>query len=312
MTDLELVDAQRLAEALERLEAGIDPDLDPREDPSLSALVALAAEIRDVEELATDAQRYRSYRERSRDHVLRRIGREALPRETLPAQIAPTQVLSTQIIPTALVPVVVEEPRQRRRPFLHWSYLAPVASAAAAAVAVLAFIAAQPDAAGEPVGDAQAAAADAAPAAAPTETVAQIEPPSGFGSLEPDPPLPVEVLPAAPAEGSITQGSIESELERINQLIGTVTQQVADGAPVEAELLRSITESTAAVADRIERQPDSVSRLDVITYIQAAALGRTVLAAVTADAESEDALSAARRAAQDGVVAASAYFQQRP
>ena len=231
MTDLELVDAQRLAEALERLEAGIDPDLDPREDPSLSALVALAAEIRDVEELATDAQRYRSYRERSRDHVLRRIGREALPRETLPAQIAPTQVLSTQIIPTALVPVVVEEPRQRRRPFLHWSYLAPVASAAAAAVAVLAFIVAQPDAAGEPVGDAQAAAADAAPAAAPTETVAQIEPPPGFGSLEPDPPLPVEVLPAAPAEGSITQGSIESELERINQLIGTVAQQVADGAP---------------------------------------------------------------------------------
>ena len=297
MTDIELVDAQRLAEALERLEAGIEPDLDPREDPSLSALVALAAEIRDVEELATDTQRYRSYRPRSRDHVLRRVGREAIPRETLPAEI----------MPTALVPVVVDEPRQRRIRFLHWSYLAPVASAAAAAVAVLAFIAAQPDRADGPAGGEQAAAVEQAPAAAATETVAQIEPPAAIDPTAPDQPLPWEALPPLPA-----RHSVEAELDRINELIGTVARQVADGAPVEAELLRSITESTAAVADRIEQQPDSVSRLHVIAYIQAAADGRSVLAAVRPDAEIEDALSAARRAAQDGVVVASTYFQQRP
>jgi hypothetical protein len=105
---------------------------------------------------------------------------------------------------------------------------------------------------------------------------------------------------------------IEAELDRINELIGTVAQRVTNGAPVEADLLRSITESTAKVAERIEQQPESVSRIHVIAYIQAAADGRTVLAAVRADAESENALSAARRAAQDGVVVASAYFQQRP
>ena len=293
MTDIELVDAQRLAEALERLEAGIEPDLDPREDPSLSALVALAAEIRDVEELATDSQRYRSYRPRSRDHVLRRVEHATIPRETMP---------------TALVPVVVAEPRRRRVPFLHWSYLAPVASAAAAAVAVLAFIAAQPGAADEPAGGEQTAAAEPAPNAAPTATAAQIDPPSALGSpTVPDRPLPWEVLPPLP-----TRRPVAADLDRINELISTVASQVADGVPVEAELLRAITESTAAVADRIELQPDSVSRVQVIAYIQAAADGRSVLAAVRAEAETEDALSAARRAAQDGVVVASTYFQQRP
>ena len=293
MTDIELVDAQRLAEALERLEAGIEPDLDPREDPSLSALVALAAEIRDVEELATDSQRYRSYRPRSRDHVLRRVEHATIPRETMP---------------TALVPVVVAEPRRRRVPFLHWSYLAPVASAAAAAVAVLAFIAAQPGAADEPAGGEQTAAAEPAPNAAPTATAAQIDPPSALGSpTVPDRPLPWEVLPPLP-----TRRPVAADLDRINELISTVASQVADGVPVEAELLRAITESTAAVADRIELQPDSVSRVQVIAYIQAAADGRSVLAAVRVEVETEDALSAARRAAQDGVVVASTYFQQRP
>ena len=119
--------------------------------------------------------------------------------------------------------------------------------------------------------------------------------------------MPWEQLPPL-----ATPHSVEAELDRINELIGTVARQVADGAPVEAELLRAITESTAAVADRIEQQSDSVSRLHVIAYIQAAADGRSVLAAVRADAEIEDALSAARRAAQDGVVVASTYFQQRP
>ena len=183
-----------------------------------------------------------------------------------------------------------------------------MASAAAAAVAVLAFIAAQPGAADEPAGGEQAAAAEPAPDAAPTATAAQIDPPSALGSpTVPEPPLAWEVLPPLP-----TQRSVAADLDRIDELIGTVASQVADGVPVEAELLRAITESTAAVADRIELQPDSLSRVQVIAYIQAAADGRSVLAAVRADAETEDALSAARRAAQDGGGGASTYFQQRP
>ena len=308
MTDLDLVDAERFADALETIEEGGEPDLDPREDPTLTALATLASGIRDAERSATETPRFDSYRTRSRgyllrslelprlvarDHVLRRVEHAMIPRETMP---------------TALVPVVVAEPRRRRVPFLRWSYLAPVASAAAAAVAVLAFIAAQPGAADEPAGGEQTAAAEPAPNAAPTATAAQIDPPSALGSpTVPDRPLPWEVLPPLP-----TRRPVAADLDRINELISTVASRVADGVPVEAELLRAITESTAAVADRIELQPDSVSRVQVIAYIQAAADGRSVLAAVRADAETKDALSAARRAAQDGVVVASTYFQQRP
>ena len=74
---------------------------------------------------------------------------------------------------------------------------------------------------------------------------------------------------------------------------------------------RAITESTTSVAHRIENQPESVSQEQVVRYIKATADGRTLLAAVRAEGEGEPALTAARRATQDGVVAAATYFAQR-
>ena len=52
------------------------------------------------------------------------------------------------------------------------------------------------------------------------------------------------------------------------------------------------------------------SKQQVISYLTATAHGRTLLAAARADDENGRALSAARRATQDGVVVASHYIRE--
>ena len=297
MTDLELVDAERFADALETIEAGAEPDLDPREDPTLTSLASLASEIRDVERFAAETPRFESYRTRSRAYVLRSTER--------PAPVA-----------------VLEEPRRSGIPFLRWSFLAPVASAAAAAVAVLAFVALQQDSpAAQPAG--QQVAAVESPSDTPTLDAAVQVPDGGIGPTGAAPadatqggvtPVelpPIEIAPIQPGqEEQFVAISIEQELRRIDALIVAVADRVALNQEVDPELLRGITESTAAVAERIEAQPDSVPWVQVIDYMKAAAHSETLLAAVRTDEGDEPALSAARRAAHDGVVVASNYFVQ--
>ena len=74
MTDFEMAEAERFAEALDAIEELAEPDLDPREDPTLFSLAALAAELYDAEQAATRSPRFESYRERSRTYVLNRLG----------------------------------------------------------------------------------------------------------------------------------------------------------------------------------------------------------------------------------------------
>ena len=74
MTDFEMAEAERFAQALEAIEALAEPDLDPREDPTLFSLAALAAEIHDAEQAATNSAGFKSYCERSRTYVLNRLG----------------------------------------------------------------------------------------------------------------------------------------------------------------------------------------------------------------------------------------------
>ena len=74
MTDFEMVEAERFSQALDAIEALAEPDLDPREDPTLFSLAALAAELYDAEQTATRSPRFESYRERSRTYVLNRLG----------------------------------------------------------------------------------------------------------------------------------------------------------------------------------------------------------------------------------------------
>lgn len=104
-------EARRLADALDLLDGGRDVDIDPREDPELSALLETAMVVRDAAEHSTAATAFNSYRQRSRAYVLHTLERP--------------------------VRVVVN----RRPPwYQRWSFGAPIAAAAAAVLALVAFL----------------------------------------------------------------------------------------------------------------------------------------------------------------------------
>ena len=365
---VELADADRFAEVLDRIDAGGGVDLDPREDPTLAALTTVSAQLRDTARESTSTPRFESYRARSRDYLLHRIERE---REALAA------------------PASREPEREHRRgvagiPFLRWNVLSPIASAAAAAVAVLAFVAlngadtpgpAAPEQAAvvdtpaaAPVADDEADAQDTAEPVAPQpdpvratfwipsgqpdgeqlldqfasavtvrttvdgadDAVAALdetttdEPAGDTPADEADPapvrapaavavaPQPVAVTPpASVAAQRPTPRTVPEQLDYIETLLGELTVQVERQEPVPGRLLRELTESIAAVAYRIEANPDEVTHAQVVAYIHAAADGRFLLAAAVADESDEAALNAARRVAQDGVVVAGWYFKYR-
>ena len=331
MTDYEMAEAERFAEALEAIEALAEPDLDPREDPTLFSLAALAAEIHDAEQAATQTSSFKSYCERSRTYVLNRLG---------------ARRVSEQVTDKAS--------RDDGRPFFifRWNVLAPIASAAVSAVLVLAFVATQLDSsppqsaavieppAVESAGP-QVAVPDTSvepPATTPDPVVvptpgaeegaredAKDDPgpgpaddPTGIVDLPfpPDPvaptvPPPVDLGPVIPGqEEAYAARMIELEIERIDTLIAVVAYSVYADQPVDPEMLRQMTESIALVAEQLEAQPDVVSKQQVISFLTATAHGRTLLAAARADDENGRALGAARRAAQDGVVVASLYIRE--
>ena len=327
MTDFEMAEAERFAEALDAIEELAEPDLDPREDPTLFSLAALAAELYDAEQAATRSPRFESYRERSRTYVLNRLG----------ARRAAQQVDDSA-------------PREEKPFFIfRWNVLTPVFSAAAAAVLVLAFVvttqldSAPPETAAvvEPVADHPPLETVTIPVRVPVDG----EKPAGavedepeiltrlargffFTDYEVDPQLdrvevfgggrgsPVVPPPAdlgpvlAGQEATYVAQLIEHEILRIDALIAAIGESVYEDRPVDPEMLRDITESIALVAEQLEAQPDVVSKQQVISYLTATAHGRTLLAAARADEQNGRALGAARRAAQDGVVVASHYIRE--
>ena len=329
MTDFEMAEAERFAQALEAIEALAEPDLDPREDPTLFSLAALAAEIHDAEQAATQTSSFKSYCERSRTYVLNRLG---------------ARRVSEQVKDKAS--------RDDGQPFFifRWNVLAPIASAAASAVLVLAFVVMQPDgtpaqsvAAVEPAVEQPAPSQVTIPAppsdeAEPvrgadtpvqpepdTPTVAAEAPHLGDllgeeldfferligGPVGPTVPPPVDLGPLIPGdEEHYAARMIQAEIERIDLLIAVIAYNVYEDQPVDPEMLREFTESIALVAERLEAQPDVASKQQVISYLTATAHGRTLLAAARADDENGRALSAARRATQDGVVVASHYIRE--
>ena len=330
MTDFEMAEAERFAQALEAIEALAEPDLDPREDPTLFSLAALAAEIHDAEQAATQMSSFKSYCERSRTYVLNRLGaRQAAQR------------------------VDDRAARDDGQPFFifRWNVLAPIASAAASAVLVLAFVVMQSD--GTPAQTVAAVApaveqpapdqvtipaprAEEAEPARAAEVPVQPEPATrtvvaeaprlgdlvgeeldfferftGGGTVGPTVPPPVDLGPLIPGdEEHYAARMIQLEIERIDLLIAVIAYNVYEDQPVDPEMLREFTESIALVAERLEAQPDVASKQQVISYLTATAHGRTLLAAARSDDENGRALSAARRATQDGVVVASHYIRE--
>ncbi|MYI81836.1 MAG: hypothetical protein F4056_00405 [Chloroflexi bacterium] len=334
MTDFEMVEAERFAQALDAIEALAEPDLDPREDPTLFSLAALAAELYDTEQAATRSPRFESYRERSRTYVLNRLG----------ARRAAQQVDDSA-------------PREEAKPFFifRWNVLTPIFSAAATAVLVLAFVAAtqldstpaQTAAVVEPPAAEQAGPQVAVPepreadtqkavpadAPAPDNTSFEVPAPGGVArspeSSDPDyvaiiegiengpttvgpyVPPPTDLGPVVPGqEEQYAARMLELEIERIGTLIAAIAFNVDNDQPVDPAMLRDITESSALVAEQLEAQPELVSKQQVISFLTSTAHGRTLLAAARADEENGRALGAARRAAQDGVVVASHYIRE--
>ena len=325
MTDFEMVEAERFSQALDAIEALAEPDLDPREDPTLFSLAALAAELYDAEQTATRSPRFESYRERSRTYVLNRLG----ARRT-----------AQQVDDSA--------PREEKPFFIfRWNVLTPVFSAAAAAVLVLAFVVAtqldstpaQTAAVVQPVADYPPIETVTIPVRAPDADAAALDvpapaepapPPRGFvftdyvvgdqldrieafndGKTGPTVPPPADLGPLVPGdEEQYAARLIEVEIQRIDALLAAIADNVYNDQPVDPGMLREITESIALVAEQLEAQPDAVSKQQVISYLTQTAHGRTLLAAAKADEENGRALGAARRAAQDGVVVASHYIRE--
>lgn len=108
---------------------------------------------------------------------------------------------------------------------------------------------------------------------------------------------------------SLTAGD---ELLRIRVALDEIAQRTARGEPVDAVLLRTITENTAAVANRIETAPQTVNKDAIASYHQAVTVGRSVLGTVRPAAGSEAALASAQQAAQDGSVAAARFLGADP
>lgn len=117
---------------------------------------------------------------------------------------------------------------------------------------------------------------------------------------------PGDDRPAAATNLTVAQN--EAELARINQALATLTQRSTRGEAVDASILRTITENTTAVANRIETQPQSVSKEHVENYQRAVAQSSTALGAVLPTVSTQDALAAAQRATEDGKVTAARFL----
>lgn len=73
----EIAQIMRLDDALARRARGLQPDLDPREDPELADLVATALAVDGLYEAATDTHSFRSFQHRSRAAILHALEAEA-------------------------------------------------------------------------------------------------------------------------------------------------------------------------------------------------------------------------------------------
>ena len=285
----EAIEARRLAEALDALEAGADPGIDPREDPALSAQIETVRAVRELHLEATRQPSFATYVRRSGAFIQQQLRQERAP----------------QPVPRP-VTAVAEPVKAGRVHFLfRWSTLAPVTSAAAAAAIVLAFVVLN----------------SSSPASSPPTQVTQPQLPVPEAPLtEETSPLRVPALDPgmlermAQAESligeqrALVSRSAEDELLRIRTILDEIAATNARGELVADSLLLEFTRGSADLALLIRTTPESVSRETVIGYIETAGEGQTVLGQAEAAEGSEGTLHIARLTTQDGVVVAALYL----
>ena len=227
LDDAELAGAERFADALDRIEAGAEAGLDPREDPTLTALMVLTEELHDTEQRATATPRYASYRTRSRDYLLHRLERERAAAAAA-AQHEQERARAAQREDGSIWGI----------PFLRWNVLTPIASAAAAAVAVLAVVIATDTGAVAPVTPDQAAIeAPAAPVPAP-----DAQPAAGAQPATPAPAPEARTVAFRPSHGP--------PAENVTDLITTAATPPTSAAVAPPEATEAI-----AVPDEVPPAP---------------------------------------------------------
>ncbi len=272
----EQLEARRLAEALDAVEEGRDPDVDPREDPELSSLLATAEAVRTT-------------------------WRAAAPEPARAARLRSSLLGSAEPEPARPARVV---PLYRR-----WSVLSPIASAAAAAVVTFAITTLVSSDA--PLPGQEPAFASAQPAADLGEPA---RPPlMDTAGPEQLPDTDTSTLPPEPSAGNLTsealvEDRLVQDLRRIESALQEIRMLAERGEPVDAELLRTVTEGTARVASQIATAPESVSPFAVATYFQSVSPGRVILDSAQVEEGNENALETARGATRDGLSVAVQYF----
>jgi hypothetical protein len=111
----------------------------------------------------------------------------------------------------------------------------------------------------------------------------------------------------APALGA-NLTSPEDELKRIQDAVNAIQDQTSRGEPADSALLRTVTESTARVAQVIETKPDTVTPQSVHTYLDTVTEARSALDKAGTSTEDGPALVAAQATTQDGQVTASRFL----
>lgn len=110
------------------------------------------------------------------------------------------------------------------------------------------------------------------------------------------------------AQPNLTAARSQAELFRLAQTLNDIQQRTRAGESVPAPLLHSVVENAATMATAIERDPTRFDRTAVAAFAQAAQASENVLSAVTPADGAEGALTAAQRAARDGVVVATRFL----
>jgi hypothetical protein len=265
----EQLEAERLFAALEAIDAGRDPNVDPRQDPQLDLLLTTTAALQETWRSAAPAPAFAA---RLRARVLDAMQPTERALVVQPAALTLYRRLRHQAA--------------RRR-----GILTPLLTAAAAAAVTFAImLAAESDPTTTVV----------APAVVSTAPVERFDD-------APRPPLSEPYLLSDSLAG-LTDHSVVAELQRIEAALKLIQERAETGRFVDASLLRVMTESTATMANIIETAPESVTEQTVITYLQASHSGQVVLSSVDAAEGDRGALAAARRAAEDGFKVASDYI----
>lgn len=317
MSESEL-DARRLADALEALEAGHDLGVDPREDPQLSSLLETASVMSSVSLASTDTPSFRSYRERSKGYLLHRLRRQQAVAHKPPS--APQRQWITRL-------------------FNSWRP-AIVLSGAAAAVMVGAVLLSNPlgntsdgtptmvsapPTSGVPVSEINTPAISTkpsvdVPAVTPTQnTQASVEPTSvaptqntqASDAQAPEATFDSVILgsPLEPNLSEFQRRSIVQQIGLISRTLNEISIRTERGELVDVALLRTVTESTASVANMIQSAPAGVITVgELMAYLEMAGSGQNILSQAQAANDDGGALHAARLATQDAIVVAARHI----